>query len=53
MWLNCRDLPKGSPTRRLPDITKLQALGYQPKVSLLEGLPQTLEWYAEQAKVAA
>lgn len=38
-------LPKGSPTRRLPDIGKMRALGYEPKVSLREGLIQTLEWY--------
>jgi nucleoside-diphosphate-sugar epimerase len=38
-------LPKGSPTRRLPDISKLEALGYQPKVSLQDGLDPTLSWY--------
>jgi nucleoside-diphosphate-sugar epimerase len=26
------ELPKGSPTRRAPDIGKLRALGYEPKV---------------------
>jgi nucleoside-diphosphate-sugar epimerase len=39
------DLPKGSPTRRAPDISKLQALGYQPTVTLRDGLPGTLDWY--------
>lgn len=38
-------LPKGSPTRRLPDIGKLEALGFSPKVSLADGLPPTLAWY--------
>jgi nucleoside-diphosphate-sugar epimerase len=42
------ELPKGSPTRRAPDIGKLQALGYRPKVSLADGLPETLEWYYRQ-----
>jgi nucleoside-diphosphate-sugar epimerase len=46
-------LPKGSPTRRLPDIGKLQALGYQPKVSLYEGLWETVAWYQQNAQVAA
>jgi nucleoside-diphosphate-sugar epimerase len=47
-------LPKGSPTRRLPDIGKLRALGYDPTVTLAEGLGPTLEWYAaQQAQVAA
>ena len=37
---------KGSTTRRCPDITKLSKLGYQPKVSLKEGLLKTYEWYS-------
>lgn len=39
-------LPEGSPIRRLPDITKLAALGYEPKVSLADGLAKTLDWYS-------
>jgi UDP-glucose 4-epimerase len=35
----------GSPKRRCPDISKLQALGYDPKVSLDDGLRKTVEWY--------
>ena len=47
-------LPKGSPTRRLPDISKLAALGYDPKVTLAEGLAPTLDWYeAQRTQVAA
>jgi nucleoside-diphosphate-sugar epimerase len=46
-------LPKGSPTRRLPDIRKLEALGYRPKVSLYEGLDETVAWYHQNAQVAA
>ena len=40
-------LPKGSPPRRLPDISKLQALvpGYLPSVGFSEGLSRTVEWY--------
>jgi nucleoside-diphosphate-sugar epimerase len=40
------EMPKGSPPRRLPDISKLRALGYRPRVSLSEGLPDVLDWYA-------
>jgi nucleoside-diphosphate-sugar epimerase len=47
------ELPKGSPTRRLPDIGKLAALGYEPRVTLMEGLPETLEWYAFPERKAA
>jgi nucleoside-diphosphate-sugar epimerase len=39
------ELPKGSPARRLPDISKLADLGYSPKYSLQRGLHQTLPWY--------
>jgi nucleoside-diphosphate-sugar epimerase len=46
-------LPKGSPTRRLPNIAKLGALGFQPKVGLVPGLDETVAWYAEQEPVAA
>jgi nucleoside-diphosphate-sugar epimerase len=46
------ELPKGSPTRRLPDVRKMNTLGYAPKVSLREGLGDTLDWYANQ-RIAA
>ena len=45
--------PKGSPTRRKPDIGKLENLGYEPKVSLSEALARTLEWYRERSEAAA
>jgi nucleoside-diphosphate-sugar epimerase len=35
----------GSTPRRCPDISKLGALGYTPRVPLDEGLPPTLQWY--------
>lgn len=40
-------LPEGGCLRRCPDISKLAALGYKPKISLREGLPPVLRWYAE------
>lgn len=43
-------LPKGSPTRRLPDIAKITALGYDgPKFTFEQGLAKTSDWYREHA----
>jgi nucleoside-diphosphate-sugar epimerase len=39
--------PGGTP-RRCPDITKLRALGFAPRVSLEEGLTKTVRWYVNQ-----
>jgi nucleoside-diphosphate-sugar epimerase len=36
---------EGSTPRRCPDISKLAALGYRPRIPLDKGLPPTLEWY--------
>jgi UDP-glucose 4-epimerase len=38
--------PGGTP-RRCPDIGKLAALGYAPRVSLDEGLAVTVDWYRD------
>lgn len=46
------ELPKGSPTRRLPDISKMAALGYDPRISLGAGLSLTLDWYANEQQAA-
>lgn len=41
-------LPKGSPSRRLPDIGKLKRLGYNgPFVDFTEGLAISAQWYRE------
>ncbi len=39
----------GSVKRRCPDISKLRALGYEPKVPFKEGLPIAARWYVENA----
>ena len=39
----------GGTLRRCPDISKLAALGYTPRVPLKDGLPPTLDWYWQQA----
>ena len=43
------DLPEDDPVRRRPDITKAQKLlNWQPRVSLEEGLKQTISYYQKQ-----
>ncbi len=39
------ELQKGGTPRRCPDIRKLKALGYAPKISLQEGISRTADWY--------
>jgi dTDP-glucose 4,6-dehydratase len=39
-------LPQDDPRRRQPDITKArQLLGWEPRVSLEEGLRETIAWF--------
>jgi dTDP-glucose 4,6-dehydratase len=41
-----KPLPKDDPTRRRPDITKARALlGWEPKISLREGLQKSLDYF--------
>ncbi|TAL05145.1 MAG: NAD(P)-dependent oxidoreductase [Verrucomicrobia bacterium] len=44
-------LQRGSTLRRCPDITKLRALGFAPRISLPEGLAKTVRWYDENANL--
>jgi nucleoside-diphosphate-sugar epimerase len=45
--INFHPLPVDDPTRRCPDITKAQQLlGWQPEVSLRDGLTETLAYFA-------
>ncbi len=44
--------PTGQTLRRCPDISKLGALGYFPRVSLREGLTKLAVWYDEHADLA-
>jgi UDP-glucose 4-epimerase len=38
----------GSPSRRCPDMIKtIQMTGYTPKISVMEGVTKTFEWYKE------
>jgi nucleoside-diphosphate-sugar epimerase len=46
-----KDAPAGSVKRRLADISKIKKLvGWEPAVSLEEGLKTTYEWYATHPK---
>ncbi len=40
--------PAGETSRRVPDISKLRALGYEPRISLDQGLSEVVRWYAER-----
>jgi UDP-glucose 4-epimerase len=40
-----RPITAGSVKRRCPDISKVRALGYEPRVMLTEGVRRTFEWY--------
>jgi nucleoside-diphosphate-sugar epimerase len=43
------ELRSGSPPRRCPDVSKLRQLGFEPRVSLRDGLKITVQWYNENA----
>jgi nucleoside-diphosphate-sugar epimerase len=47
--IEIKPAPQGSVMRRCPDVTKLHALGFTPKVELSEGLKKCYEWYTRQA----
>jgi nucleoside-diphosphate-sugar epimerase len=44
------ELRPGGPLRRCPDISRLRALGYQPRVPLAEGLTATVDWYRRNSQ---
>jgi nucleoside-diphosphate-sugar epimerase len=50
--LDPSELPAGSTPRRCPDISKLRALGFEPKTPLGAGLATTVDWYAEHERRA-
>jgi len=46
------DLPVDDPRVRRPDTTLAdEVLGWQPRVSIEEGLKRTLEWFAAQPPI--
>ena len=46
------ELLKGSVRRRCPNINKLKALGYSPKIPLKEGILEVIDWYVDYATKA-
>jgi nucleoside-diphosphate-sugar epimerase len=40
-------LKAGGTARRCPDVAKLRALGFTPRVALREGIEQTVRWYRD------
>jgi nucleoside-diphosphate-sugar epimerase len=46
------ELARGGTPRRCPDIAKLAAMGYRPRVPLSAGLPPTIKWYSDSARRA-
>jgi dTDP-glucose 4,6-dehydratase len=48
--LRSENLPEDDPTRRCPDITKARTLlGWEPRISLKEGLARSLEFFKSKA----
>ena len=48
-----RPLPKDDPKKRCPDITRARKwLGWEPQVTLAEGLQKTIEWYKGKISTA-
>ncbi len=54
MAIEFKELPSDDPKLRRPDISKAKrVLGWEPKVSLDEGLPLTIEYFKRKAKALA
>lgn len=45
-------LARGGAQRRCPDISKLRKLGYEPQISLADGINQTVKWYDQNLQLA-
>lgn len=43
--LRAGPVPAGSTPRRCPSVAKLRALGFQPKISLQQGISELADWY--------
>ena len=47
------EIPQDDPTRRCPDISKARRMiGWEPKVSLSDGLAKTIAWFRERLDIA-
>jgi UDP-glucose 4-epimerase len=45
MVIKGTEAPAGATPRRCPDISKMRALGFDPRVDLMTGLARTADWY--------
>ncbi len=45
------ELQKGGTLRRCPSIEKMRGLGYEPRISLEDGLSRTISWYLTHCDV--
>ncbi len=45
--------PIGATSKRCPDISKLQNLGYAPSITLEQGLPGLINWYVDNSHLAS
>lgn len=49
--IELHSLPQDDPTRRRPDISSArERLGWNPQVSVRDGIARTIEWYAEELR---
>jgi len=39
--------------RRVMDVARARALGFEPTIALEEGIPQVMEWYRKHGEAAA
>jgi dTDP-glucose 4,6-dehydratase len=52
--LRFEDLPEDDPTRRCPDITKARTLlGWEPRITLKQGLQKSLEFFRSKVAITA
>ena len=45
------ELKAGGTTRRCPDIAKIRLLGFEPQVTLREGIKKMIEWYTNDVNI--
>lgn len=45
-----KSAPEGSVARRVPDITKIETLGFKPRVTLQEGIREVISAYRDRVK---
>ena len=43
--LQCGAVQPGSTVRRCPDVSKIEALGFEPSTPLADGIASTVDWY--------